>query len=378
MVQASMSVPRYLEPHAVQWANDPKAANLAWWREARFGLFIHYGLYSALGTGEWAQFHQRIPVAEYAKLADSFTARDFDADRITDLACEAEMRYVNLVSCHHDSFALWDSQAEPLNSLHTPCGRDLVGEMAEQCARKGLGFFTYYTFMLNWRHPYFLSRDYLEMARPAYDTPQPEYRFRDLDDYPKYVEYMQASLRELFTGYGPLAGVWLDIISAYYARPDLVPIERTIGLVRQLQPHALLCYKQGATGDEDFAAPEYAFESLGNRMREQFGAEAGARADTAWARNSGKHNEICTTLQEQGWGYMKDTRHRTADEVWDLLGYTGAHDANLLVNIGPLPDGGIHPEDVATLRALGRRIRAEGWPEQDAGASAQESGAGAQ
>ena len=113
------------------------------------------------------QRRKTIPVDEYARLQETFDPSAFDADFITDLALEAEMKYINLVSCHHDSFALWDSRAEVFNSMNAPTHRDLVGELAEKCGEKGLGFFTYYTYHQNWRHPYFLSRDYYASARPA-------------------------------------------------------------------------------------------------------------------------------------------------------------------------------------------------------------------
>ena len=119
------------------------------------------------------------------------------------------MRYINLVSCHHDSFALWDSKAESFNSMNAPAHRDLVGELAENCAQKGLGFFTYYTYHQNWRYPYFLSRDYYESARPAYDQPDPHYRFQNPEDFRIYVDYAHSCIAELLTSYGPLAGMWL-------------------------------------------------------------------------------------------------------------------------------------------------------------------------
>ncbi len=358
----STVVPSYLAAQAALYAESPRQAALEWFRQARFGLFIHYGLYSALGKGEWVQFSDRIPVGEYEKLRDRFTACDFDADMITDLACEAEMRYVNLVTCHHDSFCLWDSRVESFNSVHSPCGRDLVGELAAQCARKGLGFFTYYTYHLNWRHPKFVSRDYFQMARPDYPQAEPRYTFRSLDDFGEYVDYVHAALSELLTGYGPLAGVWLDLIMGHYAQPDLMPVADTYALVRRLQPQCLVSFKQGATGDEDFATPERHFHSLAERAGQMFGERAAKVAAAAWAKNQGKHNEICATLQEHWWGYGAEARHLGADEVWALLGHAAAHDCNLLLNIGPLPDGGVHPADLATLRAVGKRLRAEGWP----------------
>jgi alpha-L-fucosidase len=330
-----------------------------------------------LGRGEWVQFQEQIPLGEYEKLADTFTARKFDADFITDLALEAEMKYITLTSCHHESFCLWDSKVEPYNSRrHAPAQRDLVAEMAEQCQKKGLGFFTYYTYMINWRHPYFLSRDIFNYARPAYAQPEPRYLLKNLDEFQIYIDYIHACITELLSNYGPLAGMWLDIIMAYYAVPDLVPIRDTYALIRKLQPHTLVSFKQGATGDEDFATPEQRFHSLEERAR-AYGERSALLARAAWEKNKDKHNEICATLQKGAWGYDKNAQHLNPDELWALLGHARSHNCNLLANIGPLPEGEVHPEDIASLRAIGKRIRAEGWPAAGGGDSAAPGGAAA-
>lgn len=367
-------VPSYLKNHAALWASDPHAANLAWWREARLGLFIHYGLYSLLAEHEWVQFRRKIPVAQYAKLKDNFTAHHFDPDFITDLALEAEMTYITMVTCHHESFCLWDSKAEPFNSVASPCGRDLVAEMAAACARKGLGFFTYYTFMLNWKHPYFLSRDVFGYARPAYDQPQPEYLYRERADFARYLDYVRQCLGELLTGYGPLAGMWLDLIMAWYLLgPEYIPIEEFYGLIRAKQPHTMVSWKQGATGTEDFGSPEQHFHSLEDRCRQQGGEAAAQRARVAWESNRTKHNEICATLQPGSWGFNAFEPHRTSQEVYDLVGHALSHNCNLLLNVGPLGDGSVHPTQVRLLRELGARIRKDGWPQ--GGTAAPGSGA---
>lgn len=360
---SSQPCPRYLNAYSPIWDRDPHDANMAWFRDAGWGLFIHFGLYSMMGAGEWVQFRRQVPVGEYATLSNTFTARGFDAGLIADLACEAGMKYITLVSCHHEGFCLWDSPGEPFNSVRSPCGRDLVAELAAACDRRGLGFFTYYTFMLNWRFPRGLGRSSLEAARPAYARPQPEYLEESEDAFRQhYVPYMQGQIRELLTRVRPLAGMWLDIIMAYYLRPDLVPVESTYKLIRALRPECLLSFKQGATGTEDFGTPEQHFHSLGEVFRKNGNLEAAARADEAWAKNRGKHNEICATLQKGAWGYQSDAEHLTADEIWGLLGHARAHDCNLLANVGPLPDGSIHPADIASLRAVGRRLRERGWP----------------
>lgn len=356
-----MSTPRYLSDYAALWERDPKQANLKWFEKANWGLFMHYGLYSQLGRGEWVQLHEKIPIAEYEKLFETFKPDKFDADYITDLALEAEMKYINVTACHHEGFCLWKSDTEAFNS-YAACGRDLVRELAEQCDRKGLGFFTYYTHVLNWRHPWAMTRDRIGMARPDYPHPEPRYKLTKPEEYKKYWAYAYDCMKELLALEYPLAGLWLDIIYAYYVEPDLIPIEATYEMIREIRPEVLISFKQGATGTEDYASPEYSFNSQGDRLRKDGKEEAARIADAAWEKNRVKHNEICMTLQTKTWGYNADVAHLNADDVWKRLAYAMMNNCNMLTNVGPLADGTIHEEDVRTLREMGARIRREGWP----------------
>ena len=356
------SPPSYLAEHEVLFARDPRAAARAWFKGARFGLFMHFGLYSLLGRGEWVMYREKIPVAKYRKLIHDFNPRKFDADFITDLALEAEMKYVNLTSRHHDGFCLFATETDDFDAVESPAHRDLVGELAEQCAKKGLGLFLYYSIAADWHHPWFYPRTYNPIARPAYAAPDPAYRFEKDEDFRKYLADARAQLRELLTHYGPVAGIWFDPLMGYYGRPDLFPMEEIYTEARSLQPQVLISFKQGVTGTEDFAAPEHSVRSLADRVRQRYGEKAAEIAARAWEKNKGKHNEICSTLQKRGWGYVKDTTHRGPDEVMKMLGEALGRNCNLLLNTGPLPDGSIHPEDVKTLREVGRRIRSGGWP----------------
>ena len=358
----SIQVPSYLRGFEDLYAQDPRGAALAWFKEARFGLFMHYGLYSLLGRGEWVLQKEAIPLAEYEQLQAQFTAERFDADFITDLALEAGMGYVNLTSRHHDSFCLFDSQVSDYTSVRSPAGRDLIGELAEQCAQKGLGLFIYYSYALDWRHPYFYPRDFFDAARPPYAQPEPRYQWEKDADFQHYVDFVHAQVRELLTHFGPVAGIWFDPIMGYYARPDLFPIDETYAMIRALQPQTLISFKQGASGGEDFYAPERHSASLADRVRQRVGPQAAQVAARAWELNKDKHGEICDTLQPGIWGYRKDDDggHHTPGEVMEMLAHAEAQGCNLLLNTGPLPDGSIHPEDVATLREVGRRLR-QAW-----------------
>lgn len=355
------TAPNYLKNYADLWEKDPKKANMTWFENAKWGLFMHYGLYSQMGIGEWVMRNEKVPIAEYEKLFDTFNPDKFDADLITDMALDAGMSYVNITSCHHEGFCLWKSDVEAYNSYNA-CKRDLVRELAECCDKKGLGFFTYFTYVLNWRHPYSPTHDMIQVGRPDYDYDEPRYKLTKEEEYSKYWEWSHGCIEELLEMDTPLAGIWLDIIMAYYRRPDLVPAPKTYEIIRKKRPDVLLSFKQGATGTEDFAAPEYHFRSQGDIYRKEGNLAAAELADKAWDINKSKHNEICMTLQYKGWGYNKESEHRNADDIWRSLAYAMKNGCNLLANVGPLPDGSIHPQDIASLKEGGKRIRERGWP----------------
>lgn len=363
MARSQSSSPAYLAAYQDTYLRDPHEAALRWFRDARFGLFIHYGLYSLPGRGEWVMYHERIRPDEYAKLADRFTADGFEAEAIADLAVSAGMRYITFVTRHHDSFCLFDSKATDFSSVNTPAGRDLVAELASACERRGLGLVLYYSYGIDWRHPYAGSRDAYKLARPDYPSPEPSYLFDRDADFRRYVDFMHEQIGELLTNYGPVAGIWFDLISAVYFRPDLFPIDRTYALVRELQPQCLISFKQGVNGTEDYMSQELEFVPLAERLRK---AGAPQRAiemsNHVWEANKDKWNEICTIMQDRGWAWNANATHIDSADVWRMLANAASRRCNLLLNTGPLPDGSIHPEDESTLRAVGRRLRRQGFP----------------
>ncbi len=352
--QSNIAIPAYLNEFKERYVSDPHGAALAWFKEAKFGLFMHYGLYSILGRHEWVLFREKIPLKEYEKLTEQFRPDKFDADFITDLALEAGMRYVNLTSKHHDGFCLFDTGTGAWNSMAV-AKRDLCAELAEQCQKKGLGCFFYYSLLADWHHSYFYPRKFNAIARPDYKEEPEAYKFEKDEDFQRYLEEAKGHLRILLRNYGPIAGIWLDPLMGYYGRPDLFPMDAIYAMIRELQPQCLISAKQGITGTEDFAAPERSGNSLAETIRKRYGDKAGDIAAQAWAMNKDKHNEICDTLQPKGWGYIKadDGKHKTASEVMEMLKKAGERRANLLLNTGPLPDGSIHPEDIKTLKEVG-------------------------
>lgn len=354
--------PLYLEQYKDLWQNDPQAANVKWFSEAKYGLFMHYGLYSMLHKNEWVLFLEKIPLAEYENLATQFTAHNFDAEAITDFALQAGMKYINFTTCHHEGFCLWDSAIEPFNSVNSPCGRDLVKELSKACARKGLGFFAYYTFMINWRHPYCLPNDLYVSARPHYCFKEPRYLYRDKQDFKIYLDYIESLIDELLTKY-QISGIWLDIISAWYQLgEEYIPIDEIYANIRKKHPGVMIAWKNGATGTEDFASPEHDIESSLKSVRKNFGEIGVERYMKAYEGNKDKHNEICTTIHEGSWSYNPNCSNRTVENLYQLLGYASDKNCNLLLNTGPMADGSIHPEQMRIILGLADKINSEGFP----------------
>jgi len=344
-------IPSYLEGYEDAYALDPRSAAIQYFREAKFGLFIHYGLYSLLEgyyegahskPAEWVQLRGQIRVKEYEKLAEKFSADKFDADFITDMVLEAGMKYINLTTRHHDSFCLFDSKYTEFKSTNSAAKRDLVAELSEQCQQKGLGFYLYYSHGRDWRHPHAPNNgEWGGNARPKYDPPEESYKYGEDHDLQIYVEFMKNQITELLTNYGPIGAIWLDGIGTPNSRPEKIAEFKAQELydhIHSLQPQVLVSYKQGLLGTEDFRAPERHFKGTSEIPL-----------------------EICDTLQPYSWGYdrLDDSGHKTADQVMEMLERAKGMKANLLLNTGPLPDGSIHPDDVKTLREVGRRLKEE-------------------
>ncbi len=337
-------MPPFMKGMEDAYEQDPRKAAIEWFRNARYGMFIHYGLYSLTGKGEWAQLSEKMHVADYAKLADRFTAEKFDADFITDLALEAEMKYINITTRHHDSFCLWDTKYTDFKSTNSPAKRDLIAELYEQCNKKGLAFHLYYSHGRDWRHPHAPNNDkWGGHARPKYDTPEPYYKYGDEQDINIYVDFLYNQVEELLTMFPDVASIWLDGHKVPTSGDfDQFRLPELYDMIHKKQPHMLLSYKEGVLGTEDFLAPERKYKPEGIPP---------------------KPLEICDHLQRNKWGYAKeqDGKHKTKEEVIKMLKRASQYPANLLLNTGPYGSGEMHREDVAVLRAVGKEVREKGW-----------------
>jgi alpha-L-fucosidase len=338
-----------LQNYQEEYIENPRKANLKWFKNANYGMFIHYGLYSILEKGEWIQLRDTIPVSEYAKLKDSFNAANFDANEITDIALSAGMKYITITAKHHDGFCLFETQETDFNAVNSPAKKDLIKELYDACEQKGLGLFLYYSYGADWKHRYFYAREKgWSNARPAYSSRQPEYKFEKDEDFSIYVDFVHKQLEEILTQYPNVAGIWFDPIMGYYSRPDLFPIDSTYALIRKLSPHALISFKQGANGDEDFMAPERGGSA---KVGQQFEV-----AKITYEKNQYKPREICNTIQPHAWGYHKkyDGKHKSVADIIEIYEEAQKIDANLLLNVGPKGDGSFPKEDIKALKEAGK------------------------
>ena len=366
----SSTVPRYLDGYKQRYEKDPRAAAREWFADAKYGLFLHYGLYSLLGNHEWVQYHERIKPADYAQLQHHFTAASFDAEHIVDFAEACGMNYITFTARHHEGFCLFESNHTTYTSMKAPAGRDLVSELADACQEAGIGLFLYYSHGYDWHHPHAPNRDkWGDPARPAYDE-RPGCYADEGHDLGIYLDYIESQVEELLTGYGPIAGLWFD--PSYLPQQDTdrfadaFDLESLYERIRELQPQTLISYKEGVTGTEDFVTPEHETGEPnvlgevsttmipGERYRDEL--------DCHWGGYGGGEDGQQATSTSWGYAQAAEGMHRDEAEVWEKLRCTLADEYNLLLNVGLLPDGRLDPEDLGTLRAVGERIDREGYP----------------
>jgi alpha-L-fucosidase len=312
----------------------PSAENLKareWFQDARFGLFIHWGIYSILGDGEWVMHNRKIRADEYEKLADFFNPIDFDAAEWVALAKAAGMKYITITSKHHDGFAMFDSKVSDWDIVdRTPYKKDVLKALADECHRQGVKLFFYHS-ELDWHHPDFYPR-----GGTGQDAGRP-----DSGDFNKYLDYQDAQLKELLTNYGEIAGIWFD---GFWDRPDANwKLDRTYKLIHSLQPQALIGnnHHRPPNPGEDFQMWE---RDLPGANTSGFGAGAHV---------SELPLETCDTINAN-WGFnIIDRAHKSTRELVHYLVRAAGNNANLLLNVGPMPNGKIQPEFVTRLKEVG-------------------------
>jgi alpha-L-fucosidase len=301
-----------------------------WYRDAKFGMFIHWGVYSQLAQGEWAMENRGIPVPQYEWLASTFNPLRFDAAEWVAIAKAAGMKYITITARHHDGFSMFATKANRYNIVDwTPFRRDVMKELAEECRRQGLRLFFYYS-QLDWHHP-----DYFPRGRTGQRTGRPE-----AGDWNRYLGFMNRQLEELLTGYGPLGGIWFD---GMWDNPDADwQLGPTYDLIHRLQPAALIIPNHHETPRPGEDAQTFEQDLPGSNT-------------TGWNTAGIGSLPLETSLtMNTSWGFnITDTRWKSVKELVGYLVRAAGHGANLLLNVGPRPDGTIQPEAVERLRALG-------------------------
>ena len=298
----------------------PADERLGWWRDARLGLFIHWGPVSLKGTEiGWSRGGERrgyllrgteVPVEVYDNLYKEFNPTHFNADQWVAIAQAAGMKYLVFTSRHHDGFSEFDTTADDykITSPDSPFHRDVVKELADACHRAGMRFGLYYS-QPNWHHPDAFT-----------------------DRHSNYLAYLKTQVRELLTNYGQVDIFWFDGLGKKAKDYDAEALNI---MIRKLQPRILINDRNGLA--EDFDTPEQVVGKF--------------QYDRPW--------ESCITICKQ-WAWKPDDRMKSLKQCLETLIRCAGGDGNLLLNVGPMPDGRIEPRQVTRLEEMGGWLRTYG------------------
>lgn len=317
--------------------NSGGSAKLEWFQEAKFGMFIHWGLYSVPARGEWDQYHSKTSREEYAKYAEQFNPTEFDAKEWVSLAKDAGMKYIVITTKHHDGFCMFDSKLTKYDIVDaTPFGRDPMKELADECRKQGMKLCFYYS-VKDWFHPEY-PVDYTYHNK---EHPNGFHTVRNPDaDYAKYFAYLKGQVKELLTNYGDVGIVWWDWCGSAFAENEVENRKLAEDLVKSIhewQPETLINNRMGGIG-ADYGTPEQSIP--------------GSKQNTAF--------EVCMTLNG-AWGYSKDDHdYKSAETVIRNLVDIASKGGNYLLNVGPTQDGVITSEAQVILREVGEWLSVNG------------------
>ncbi|WP_245706066.1 alpha-L-fucosidase [Catalinimonas alkaloidigena] len=328
---------------------QPTAENLQareWFQDAKYGMFIHWGVYSVVGGGgdrgvaEWLMQQKQISVDDYEQLPHYFNPTAFDAKAWVQLAKDAGMHYITITSKHHDGFAMYDSQVSDYDIVdRTPYGKDVLKLLKDECDRQGIKLFFYHS-QLDWHHPGYYPR-----GRTGQYTGRP-----DEGNWQHYLDYQNAQLTELLTHYGDVAGIWFD---GWWDKAEAPAwkLDETYALIHKLQPQALIGnnHHRAPFPGEDFQMFE---KDLPGHNTTGFGSSANDIGTLP--------RETCETMNGS-WGYnLTDDRYKSTKDLVHYLVRAAGYNANFLLNVGPQPNGEIQSEFQDTLRAVGTWLQTYG------------------
>jgi alpha-L-fucosidase len=328
----------------------PSESNLTarrWFQDAKFGIFVHWGLYSELGgvgtsgLPEWIMNDLKIPAAKYERLAQFFNPVQFDADAWVSAFKKAGARYLIITTKHHDGFAMFHSRVSPYNIVDaTPFKRDPIRELADACRKHGIKLFFYYS-QLDWHSP-----DYFPRGATGHFTGRAE-----SGSWEAYLDYQDRQLAELFTNYGAIGGVWLDgwWDQEHTALRDQWLLARTYHSLHSLQPSALIInnHHQAPYPGEDVQTFE---QDLPGQNTKGFN-RAGIGALPI---------EMAETMN-QSWGFsLTDDKFKSPETLVRTLVNAAGRGATLVLNTGPMPNGRLQPESLHILDEIGAWLNVYG------------------
>src|SRR5580704_12207231 len=318
-----------------------------WFDSARFGMFIHWGAFSVPGAGEWVMNDRSIKVDDYKRLLKFFNPVAFDAQKWVSTAKNAGMQYITLITRHHDGFSDWDTKQSDWKITNTTWGKDAVKLLAAECHKQGIKLFVYYS-LLDW----YRSDYQYETGRTGHGTGRTQ-----KSDWSSYLRFMKAQLTELLTNYGEIGGVWFDGFwdqlsndsdKEQQSKVDW-HIDEIYTLIHKLQPQCLIGNNHHRTPlpGEDFQMFE---KDLPGGNSTGFGGQSVSQLLL----------ETCETINDS-WGFnITDRKYKSTKDLIQLLVRDAGYGANLLLNIGPMPNGEIQPEFTQRLKAMGDWLKING------------------
>lgn len=292
--------------------------SIAWFRKAKLGMFIHFGLYSLPGIGtEWRMRTQLIARTEYEKLMESFNPVNFNAGDWVRTARLMGANYITVTTKHHDGFCLWDTKFTDYNIMNTPFGRDLIKELVEACHKDGMRIIFYYS-LLDWHHP-----AYVNTSSPDWPSVRPD----DQPNWPKYQKYLENQIQELCTKYGHIDGIWWDIGVTKSA--EEWQSEKLYNLIHKLQPSAVVNNRSQIPADFD----------IGERIISN-------KTTTRLTENS-------ESIGAKGWGFMEDEVYYSPEFILNGIIHSLISGNNYLLNVGPKSDGSMPRQALQRFEAIG-------------------------
>ena len=327
---------------SISWGQSyvPSPENLKareWFQDAKFGLFVHWGVYCLLSDGEWVMNQKKIDKKSYEKLPAFFNPTEYNPKEWVAMAKAAGMKYITITSKHHDGFAMFDSKQTDWDIVdRTPYKKDVLKMLAEECQKQDIKLFFYHS-NLDW---------YQDNYFPRGSTGQTSGR-PNSGEWNKYLDFMDAQLTELLTNYGPVAGIWFD---GWWDKKDADwRLQKTYNLIHKLQPQCLVGsnHHQVPKEGEDFQMFE---KDLPGK-------------NTAGFNDGGIGKlplETCETMNGS-WGFnLQDNNYKSPKALIQYLVTAAGNNANFLLNVGPMPNGKIQPEFVENLNKVGKWVEKNG------------------